>query len=79
MFTQQFHDRADYNFNDIALFDELSGLEEEEECEGGDGHRYRNRNLTINSLYQCGYSEYLNRQSSDGDAPLVVINYKVLL
>lgn len=40
MFTQQFHDRADYNFNDIALFDELSGLEEEEECEGGDGHRW---------------------------------------
>lgn len=40
---------------------------------------HRNRNLTINSLYQCGYSEYLNRQSSDGDAPLVVINYKVLL
>lgn len=37
MFTQQFHDCANYDFNDIALFDELSGLEEEQECEDRDG------------------------------------------
>lgn len=34
MFTKQFHDSSDYHFNDIAFFDELSGLEEEQECEG---------------------------------------------
>lgn len=35
--------------------------------------------LTTNNTYQCGYSEYLNRQSSDGYTPLMVIIYEVLL
>lgn len=32
VFTQQFHDCANYHFYDIALFDKLSGLEHEQEC-----------------------------------------------
>lgn len=37
MFTQQFHDCINYHFNDIALFDQLSGLEEEQEREDRNG------------------------------------------
>lgn len=35
--------------------------------------------LTTNSTYQRGHSEYLNRQSDDGYAPVMVIIYEVLL
>lgn len=37
MFTQQIHDCTNYHFNDIALFNQLSGLEKEQECEDRDG------------------------------------------
>ncbi len=33
MVTQQFHDCINYHFNDIALLDQLSGLQEEQERE----------------------------------------------
>lgn len=34
MFTQQFHNCINYHFNDIGLFDQLSGLEEEQDRDG---------------------------------------------
>lgn len=77
MFMQQLHDGVNHHFNHIALFYQLSGLETTRASV--------NENLPYwgcllnNWCYQCGNSEDLHRQSSDGNAPLVVINDEVLL
>lgn len=84
MLAQQLHDCVNNHFNDIGLFDELSGLNRDRSEREAQWKTVlwcvtRRDALTTNSTYQCGHSEYLNRQSDDGYAPLMVIIYEVLL